>query len=180
MHEVKRSKFLHLQSKSRLRLLKGWRSSSARGTTASTMGPEARRAARSQLMAERCTGESENAPTRDASAASAVASAGGLLEQRSGGVLPDAAAAGRGDEGKDGGAEHSSAEGKAREGEEGSNSPPPLPPLSSRARPAEEDPSPLLLVRRPRRRAVPIPRRHGPGGEMERDGARDGARGGEI
>ena len=86
----------------------------------------------SQLMAERCTGESENAPTRDASAASAVASAGGLLEQSSGGVLLEGAAAGRGDEGKDGGAEHSSAEGKAHDGEEGADSPPP-PPLSSRA-----------------------------------------------
>ena len=128
----------------------------------------------SQLMAERCTGESENTPTRDASGASAVASAG-LLEQRSGGVLLDAAAAGRGDEGKDGGAEHSSAEGKAREGEEGAHSPPPPPPLSSRV---GAQPKKTL----PRSSSYDGPANAlcqslidmGPGGETERETEREG------
>ena len=80
----------------------------------------------SQLMAELCTGESESTPPRDASAASTIAAStttgkGGLLE---------AAAAGGGDEGKDGAADPTGVdvgcpEGKAREGEEDFDLPPP-------------------------------------------------------
>ena len=80
-------------------------------------------------MATLCTGESESTPTGDASAASTTASTTTAGPSGKGGLL-EAAAAGGGDEGKDGAADPTGVdvgrlEGKAREGEEDFDSPPP-------------------------------------------------------
>ena len=80
-------------------------------------------------MATLCTGESESTPTGDASATSTTASTTTAGPTGQGGLL-EAAAAGGGDEGQDGAADPTGVdvgclEGKAREGEEDFDSPPP-------------------------------------------------------